>query len=115
MVMFVTITRWTPETARALQERYMTVVKGTAPKAVLDAFAKFKIITEVTSLPSNIAVMVYELADKDFVEANNAAIYLQDVCTQETFPVITIEDWVQVTEAVPLAKIPKPEPWYSAK
>jgi hypothetical protein len=37
------------------------------------------------------------------------------VCTQETYPVITIEDWVQVTEAVPLAKIPKPEQWYRTK
>lgn len=42
MVMFVNITRWRPETARALPERWMTVINGTAPKPVLDAFAKMK-------------------------------------------------------------------------
>jgi len=109
-MLFVTITRWTPETSRALQERWLTVVNGTAPKAVLDAFAKVKVITQVTSLVNNCSVMVYELKDKDVVEANNVPHYLGDVCTMETFPVITIEDWVKVTEAVPLAKIPKPKP-----
>ena len=114
-MLFVTITRWTPETSRALQERWLTVVNGTAPKAVLDAFAKVNVITQVTSLVNNCSVMVYELKDKDVVEANNVPQYLGDVCTMETFPVITIEDWVTVTEAVPLAKIPKPEPWYRTK
>ena len=112
MGMFVTITRWTPETARAIRERWMTVVNGKAPKAVLDGFAKVKVITQVTSLVNNCSVMVYELKDKDVVEANNVPQYLGDVCTMETFPVITIEDWLKVTEAVPLAKIPKPEPWW---
>ena len=112
MGMFVTITRWTPETSRALQERWMTVVNGTAPKAVLDAFAKVNVITQVVSTVNNCSVMVYEIKDKDMVEANNLSHYLADVCTMETFPVITIEDWLKVTEAVPLAKIPKPEPWW---
>jgi len=114
-MLFVTITRWTPETSRALQERWLMVVNGTAPKAVLDAFAKVNVITQVTSLVNNCSVMVYELKDKDVVEANNVPLYLNDVCTMETFPVIKIEDWVTVTEAVPLAKIPKPEPWYRTK
>lgn len=111
MGVFVSITRWTPETARALQERWMTVVNGKAPKAVLDAQAKFKVIAQVVSLTNNCSVMVYEIEDKYRVEANNVASYLQDVCTMETFPVITMEDWLKVTEAVPLEKIPKPESW----
>jgi len=108
MGMFVTITRWTPQIVRALQQRWMTVINGTAPKAVLDAFAKINVITQVVSTVNNCTVMVYEIKDKDMVEANNVAHYLADVCTMETFPVITMEDWVKVTEAVPLAKIPKP-------
>jgi len=108
MGMFVTITRWTPQIVRALQQRWMTVVNGTAPKAVLDGFAKVNVITQVVSTVNNCSVMVYEIKDKDMVEANNLSHYLADVCTMETFPVITIEDWVKVTEAVPLAKIPKP-------
>ena len=110
-MLFVTITRWTPQTTRALTERWMTVVNGTAPKAVLDAFAKIKVITQVTSLVNNLSVMVYEIEEKDIVEANNVAAYLADVCTMETYPVITEEDWLKVNEAVPLEKIPKPEHW----
>ena len=109
MALYVTITRWTPQTTRALEQRYMTLINGTAPKAVLDAFAKFKIITQAISLVNNLSVMVYEIEEKDIVEANNVAHYIEDVCTMETYPAITQEDWLTVIEAVPLEKIPKPE------
>jgi len=112
VVLYVSITRWTPQTALALRKRWDTVVKGTAPKAVLDAFAKFKVITQVMSLVNNLSVMVYEIEEKDSVETNNVAVYLQDVCTMETYPVISFEDWMKVMEAVPIEKIPKPEPWW---
>ena len=111
MVMFVGIIRWTPETARALQERWMTVVNGTAPKPVLDAFAKSKIITQVVSLSNRFAVMVSEIAEKDMVEANIVNSYFQDVCTQESYAVMSMEDWLKVVEALPMEKIPKPERW----
>jgi hypothetical protein len=113
MVMFVTITRWTPETARALQERWMKVINGTAPKPVLDAFAKQKIITQVISLMNRFALTVSE--EEDYREGLPLGMYFQDVCTQEYYPVVSMEDYLKALEALPLEKVPKPEPWYRTK
>ena len=111
MVRFVTITRWTPETARALRKRYDTIIKGTAPKVVLDAFAKLKIITNEISLPNRFGVMIYEIEEKDLVELAPLSLYMQDVCTQEQFVIISMDDYLKATEALPPEKIPKPECW----
>ncbi|KPV64389.1 MAG: hypothetical protein AOA66_0200 [Candidatus Bathyarchaeota archaeon BA2] len=111
MVRFVTITRWTPQTARALDERWNTVITGKAPKAVLDAFAKVKVIALEISMGNNLSVLVYEIEEKDLVEANIVGRYLKDVCTMETYPTIAFEDFLKVREALPMEKIPKPEQW----
>jgi hypothetical protein len=111
MVRFVSITRWTPETARALQERWMTVINGTAPKAVLNAFAKIKVITNEVSLSNRFALMLFETEEKDLVETVLLSIYMQDVCTQEEYTVMSMEDYLKASEALPMEKIPKPERW----
>jgi len=111
MVMFVTITRWTPKTVRALTERWMTVINGTAPKPVLNAFAKMRIITQVISLPNRFAIMVSEIAEKDLAETTPLSMYMQDVCTQEQCTVMTMEDWLKASEALPMEQVPKPERW----
>ena len=111
MVRFVTITRWTPETARALRERWMTVVNGTAPKAVLNAFTKYKVIAQEISLANNLAFMLMEVPEKDLVASSIVTAYLQDVCTMESYTVMSFEDYMKVSEALPLEKIPKPKPW----
>jgi uncharacterized protein YlxP (DUF503 family) len=115
MVMFVTITRWTPETARAMQKRWMKVVNGTAPKPVLDAFAKEKIITQVISLTNRFTLMVSETEEKDLSETLPLSMYFQDVCTQESYVVSSMEDYFKALETLPVEKIPKPEPWYRTK
>jgi len=112
MLRFVTITRWTPETARALVERWKTVINGTAPKPVLDAFSKIKVITQEISLSNRLAVMVFEMEEKDLVEATPLSMYMQDVCTQEEYLVMNMEEYLRASEALPMEKIPKPEPWY---
>jgi len=111
MVRFVSITRWTPQTARALEERWMSVVNGTAPKAVLDAFAKIKIITQEISLANRFALMVFEIEEKDLLETVPLSAYMQDVCTEEEYTVMSMEDYLKVRELLPMEKIPKPEPW----
>jgi len=111
MIRFVSITRWTPQTARALAERWMTVVNGTAPKAVLDAFAKIKIIAQEISLSNRFAIMVSEIEEKDLLETVPLSMYMQDVCTQEEYTVMTMEEYFKVRELLPMEKIPKPEPW----
>ena len=111
MVMGLSIIRWTPETARALQERWMTIINGTAPKAVLDAFAKFKIITQVISPSNRFTVMVSEIEEKDMAKTLPLSVYFQDVCTQEGYLVFSMEDWLKALEALPMEKVPKPEPW----
>ena len=114
-MLFVTITRWTPETARALQERWMKVINGTAPKPVLDAFAKYKIITQVISPTNRFALMVTEVKEEDYGETLPLSMWLQDVCTQEGYTVVSMEDFFGALEALPMEKIPKPEPWYRTK
>jgi len=111
MIRFVSITRWTPQTARALEERWMTVINGTAPKAVLDAFAKIKFITQEISLSNRFAIMVSEIEEKDLLETTPLSMYMQDVCTQEEYTVMTMEEYLKVRELLPMEKIPKPEPW----
>jgi len=111
MVRFVSIVRWTPQTARALRERWDTIIKGTAPKAVLDAFAKFKIITQEISLANRFAVMVSEVEEKDLVDTTPLSMYMQDVCTEEEYPVMSMEDYLKASEVLPMEKIPKPERW----
>jgi len=111
LVRFVSITRWTPETARAVAERWMTVVNGTAPKPVLDAFAKIKIITQEISLSNRFELMVVEIEEKDMVKVLPLSMYFQDVCTGEEYPVMSMEDYLKASEALPMEKIPKPERW----
>ena len=111
MVRFISITRWTPETARALAERWMTVVNGTAPKAVLNAFAKIKVIANEISLPNRLVVMISEVDEKDLVDTVPLSMYMQDVCTQEEYPVMSMEDYLKASEVLPMEKIPKPERW----
>jgi len=115
MIRFVSITRWTPETARALRERYDTIIKGTAPKAVLDAFAKIKFITQEVSLSNRFVVMVSEVEEKDLLATVPLSMYMQDVCTEEEYPVMSMEDYLKASEVLPMEKIPKPEPWYRTK
>lgn len=93
MPRFVNIVRWTPQTARALRERWNTVITGKAPKAVLDAFSKIKVVTFEISLGNNFSLMVYEVEEKDLVEANIVAYYLAGVCKMETYPVISVQDY----------------------
>ena len=109
MVRLVTITRWTPETVRALEERWNTVTTGKAPKVVLDAFAKFKVITFEMSTANNFAVMVFEV--DDVYNADIISRYLANVCTQETYPVVSFDDYLKEMQALPLAKLPKTELW----
>jgi len=111
MVRFISITRWTPETARALAERWMTVVNGTAPKAVLNAFAKIKVIANEISLPNRLVVMISEVDEKDLADTIPLSMYMQDVCTQEEYPVMSMEDYMKASEVLPMEKIPKPERW----
>jgi len=111
MVRCVTITRWTPQTARAIRERWDTVIKGTAPKAVLDAFAKIKWITQDISLSNRLAVAVWEVEEKDLIEISSLNLYMQDVCTEEEYMVMSMEDYLTAQEKLPAEKIPKPESW----
>jgi len=115
VIRFVSITRWTPETARALAERWMTVVNGTAPQPVLDAYTKIKFITQQISLSNRFAIMVSEIEEKDLLATVPLSTYMQEVCTSEEYTVMNMEEYLKATEALPMEKIPKPEPWYQTK
>jgi hypothetical protein len=106
------VTTWNSQNARALNMRYNDLLTGKAPKAVLESFAKIKVITTETSLDSRTSFMLCEVADEDRVAANVVQMYFQEVCEQDTYPVLSPEDYLKVLKILPIEKIPKPEsPW----
>ena len=112
MPRFMTVTTWTPEQARALNLRYNELLSGTAPKAVIDGFAKFKLLATEISLANRISFMLYEFDDEDSVAASAVSMYFQEVCTQNSHPVLTLEDYVKVRELLPPEKMAKPDTPY---
>ena len=64
MGLFVTISRYTPEQAEAAEKRWDTMLKGTAPKAVMDALAKMKIIAQVASPQNGFSLMIVDVTDQ---------------------------------------------------
>ncbi|KPV63819.1 MAG: hypothetical protein AOA66_0548 [Candidatus Bathyarchaeota archaeon BA2] len=94
MPRFVTITKWTPETAQKCWNKMTAIVRGEAPKAVNDAWAKLKIITIELAYGKNCSVTVTET--EDMVAASVVLRYLGDVATLEVFPTIGLEDALKV-------------------
>jgi hypothetical protein len=107
MGLFVSIIRYTPEQAEALDKRWDTVLNGTAPKAVMDAMAKMKFITQVTSPQNGFSLSVVEVTDQTWIDGTVVNRYLADVCSVETYPVCSMEQWLEVKKRLPLEQIPK--------
>jgi len=97
---YVSVVRGTPELARAWEERWKTVATGKAPKAVLDAMKKVKIITVEVSLPNLLAFWVIEIKDEDWLEVQKFMRYFTDVVRIEQYPVISIEDYNKLMTSV---------------
>ena len=89
---FMTIIRWTPEQALDLGKRFRTITERTAPQEVLDANAKMKNATIAYSPNNDFYVTIYDVDEKDYVEATLAAVYVADTCTMETYPVLNEAD-----------------------
>jgi len=107
MGLFVTISRWTPEQAEGMERRWDTMLKGTAPKAVMDAWAKMKIVTQVVSPQNGCSVMVVEVTDQTWIDGTVLCRYMEDVVSMESFPVCSMEEYLKVREKLPREKIPK--------
>jgi len=90
---YFTIVRGTPELSRAWEERWKAVTTGKAPKPVLDAMKKAKIITGGVSVANGLAFWVTEVKDEDLLEVQKFIHYFTDVVTMELYPVISVEDF----------------------
>jgi hypothetical protein len=90
---YVTIVRGTPELAQAWEERWKAVATGKAPKTVLDAMKKVKVITVEVSMANLLAFWVAEVKDEDWLEFQKFVRYFTDVVRMEIYPVISIEDF----------------------
>ena len=95
---FMTIIRWTPEQIEELGKRIRAITERTAPQGILDANAKMKNATIAYSPNNNFLVTIYDVDDKDYVEATLAATYLSDTCTMETYPVLSEADTLKLGE-----------------
>lgn len=107
MGLFVTISRWRPEQAEALEKRQDTLLKGTAPKAVMDAWAKMNIIAQVVSPQNGFGVMIVEVTDETWIDGTVLCRYMGDVVTLESYPVCSMEEYLKVREKLPREQIPK--------
>ena len=107
MGLFVSISRWTPERAEAVEERWDTMLNGTAPKVVMDAWAKMKIIAQVTSPQNGFSLMVLEVTDETWIDGTILCRYMGDVASFESYPVCIMEQWLEVKKKLPLEQIPK--------
>jgi hypothetical protein len=107
MGLFVSIIRYTPEQAEALEKRWDTILKGTAPKAVMDAWAKIKVVTMVVSPQNGFNLSVLEVTDQTWIDGTVVTRYMQDVCSLESYPACSMEQWMEVTKRLPLEQIPK--------
>ena len=107
MGLFVSISRYTPEQAEAAEKRWDTLLNGRAPKAVMDALAKMKIIAQVTSPQNGFTLMIVDVTDQTWLDGTLICRYVADVCTLENYPVVSMEDWLKVKAKLPLEQIPK--------
>ena len=97
---YVTIFRWTAEQAQELNRRSRTLTDLTAPKEVLAALAKIKIIWTAHSPNNFFNILIYEVDEKDMVEATLVAIYFMTTCSLETYPVLNEADSLKLGEMV---------------
>ncbi len=105
--MFVSITRYTPDQAEALEERWNTIMNGTAPKAVVDAFSKMKIVNMVQSPQNCFSLAIVDVTDQTWLEGTLICRYLADVATQENYPCVSAEDALKLQKMLPADQIPK--------
>lgn len=107
MGLFVTISTWRPENGGAMEKRWDTILKGTAPKVVMDAMAKMKVVAQVVSPQSGFSLMLMEVSDATWMDGTLLCRYMQDVCSMVTSPVVSMEDWLKIKEKLPAEMIPK--------
>jgi hypothetical protein len=107
MGLFVSIIRYTPEQAEALEERWDTVLNGTAPKAVMEAFSKMKIINMVQSPQNGFSLSIMEVTDQTWLDGTLVCRYLSDVASLEIHPCVSAEDWLKLKKRLPAEQIPK--------
>lgn len=107
MGLFVSIVRYTPEQAEALEERWNTVLSGTAPKAVMDAFSKMKILNMVESPQNGFSLSIMEVTDQTWLDGTLVCRYLADVAKMEIFPCVSAEDALKLQKMLPADQIPK--------
>lgn len=98
---WVSITRWTPEQYSGLMKKWETIANGTAPKPVLDGWAKIKIITMEVCPANQFTLMVWEMKDEDWPDAGLVSLYMQDVAQMESYSVFSIEEWMKIQAKLP--------------
>jgi len=107
MGLFVSIVRYTPEQAEALEERWDTVLNGTAPKAVMEAFSKMKIVNMVESPQNGFSLSIMEVTDQTWLDGTLVCRYLSDVASLEIYPCVSTDDWLKLKKRLPADQIPR--------
>lgn len=85
---YVTILRWKPEQAREIFRVSQSLTNGKAPKEIIAAAAKMKMISQSFCPSNNLSILTFEVDDNDFGEVSLVTLYLQGCCSMETYPVL---------------------------
>ncbi|MDM8001036.1 MAG: hypothetical protein QUS33_13895 [Dehalococcoidia bacterium] len=107
MGLFVWIARYTPEQSIGVENRWNTMANGTAPKAVLEAWGRIKVLEMLPSPQNGFAMMVVDVPEDAWVDAAVCARYMADVWSLESYPVINMEQYAEMTKRLPLEQIPR--------
>ncbi len=95
---FVSILRWTPEQGPEVARITAALNNGTAPPSVLAANEKLKLVASAYSPHNQFNILIYDVDEKDYVEATLTAVYFSDTVKMETYPVLSQEDGLKLSE-----------------
>lgn len=100
-MLFHTTYRWDPARFKEAARRFVSLFDGSAPQVVQDAMQKFQDVQMWYSMPNACFYAVYNLAPEDIPLVQAVGIYLADVFTLETIPVVSADDHNRVWDMFP--------------
>jgi hypothetical protein len=61
----------------------------------------------VASPQNGFSLMIVDVTDQTWLDGTLLCRYMADVCSLESYPVCSMEQWLRVKEELPIEKIPK--------
>ncbi|MFX0103480.1 MAG: hypothetical protein ACFFCS_28220 [Candidatus Hodarchaeota archaeon] len=90
---YITFYKWKPENVRAFAKRYVDAALGVGPKEIVEAMRdKWKWYALEYALGNHFITVIWEAKDEDLPAMHAALMWMEEVCTVETYPVMNMEE-----------------------